>query len=65
MGTPDEEIVAVIDISDVNGAKYDALEAHISQIGDSFWMKMGRERFMETMSTEWFVRVTNPMHIEG
>ncbi len=65
MGTPDEQVSAVIDISDVNGAKFDALEAHISQIGDSFWMKMGREKFMETMNTEWFVRVTNPMHVEG
>src|SRR5665213_3435057 len=42
-----------------------ALEAHVSQIGDSFWMKMGRERFIETMRTEWFVRVTNPKSVEG
>jgi len=65
MGTPDDEISATIDIGEVNGAKFDALEAHISQIGDSFWMKMGRERFIETMRTEWFVRVTNPKHVEG
>ena len=65
MGTPDDEISATIDIGEVNGAKFDALEAHISQIGDSFWMKMGRERFIETMRTEWFVRVTNPKNVEG
>jgi LmbE family N-acetylglucosaminyl deacetylase len=65
MGTPDDQISATIDIGEVNGAKFDALEAHISQIGDSFWMKMGRERFMETMRTEWFVRVTNPKDIQG
>jgi len=65
MGTPDNQVSAAIDISEVNGAKFDALEAHISQIGDSFWMKMGREKFMETMNMEWFVRVTNPMHVEG
>jgi LmbE family N-acetylglucosaminyl deacetylase len=65
MGTPDDEISATIDIGAVNGAKFDALEAHISQIGDSFWMKMGRERFIETMRTEWFVRVTNPKNVEG
>jgi LmbE family N-acetylglucosaminyl deacetylase len=65
MATPDDEISATIDIGAVNGAKFDALEAHISQIGDSFWMKMGRERFVETMRTEWFVRVTNPKHVEG
>ncbi|HUZ40552.1 MAG TPA: PIG-L family deacetylase [Acidimicrobiales bacterium] len=65
MGTPDDEIGATIDISEVNGAKFDALEAHISQIADSFWMKMGRERFMETMTKEWFVRVTNPKNVQG
>jgi LmbE family N-acetylglucosaminyl deacetylase len=65
MGTPDDQISATIDVSGVNGAKFDALEAHISQIGDSFWMKMGRERFIETMRTEWFVRVTNPKDLDG
>lgn len=65
MGTPDDEIGATIDISEVNGAKFDALEAHYSQIADSFWMKMGRERFMETMTKEWFVRVTNPKDVQG
>ena len=65
MGTPDDQISATIDVSGVNGAKFDALEAHASQIADSFWMKMGRERFMEVMRTEWFVRVTNPKDLEG
>jgi|ERR1700722_401247 len=65
MGTPDDEIGATIDISEVNGAKFDALEAHYSQIADSFWMKMGRERFMETMTKEWFLRVTNPKNVQG
>ena len=65
MGTPDDQIGATIDVSEVNGAKFDALEAHASQISDSFWMKMGKEEFMKTMSTEWFVRVTNPMSVEG
>jgi LmbE family N-acetylglucosaminyl deacetylase len=65
MGTPDDQISATIDIGEVTGAKFDALEAHVSQIADSFWMKMGRERFMETMRTEWFVRVTNPKDLDG
>lgn len=65
MGTPDDEIGATIDISSVNGWKFDALAAHASQISDSFWMKMGKETFMETMRTEWFKRVTNPQHLEG
>jgi LmbE family N-acetylglucosaminyl deacetylase len=65
MGTPDELIDAVIDVSTVNDAKYDALAAHHSQIADSFWMKMGREEFKKQMRTEWFVRVTNPMNFSG
>lgn len=65
MGTPDDEISAAIDISDVTDEKFDALAAHQSQIGDSFWMKMGREQFKEVMRTEWFIRVTNPQHLEG
>ncbi|MGD0054493.1 MAG: PIG-L family deacetylase [Acidimicrobiales bacterium] len=65
MGTPDEKIDAAIDISAVTDAKFDALAAHHSQIADSFWMKMGREQFKEVMKTEWFVRVTNPRHVEG
>jgi LmbE family N-acetylglucosaminyl deacetylase len=65
MGTPDEEIAAAIDISAVTDAKFDALAAHQSQIADSFWMKMGREQFKEVMKTEWFIRVTNPRHLEG
>jgi LmbE family N-acetylglucosaminyl deacetylase len=65
MGTPDDEIDAAIDVSDVSDAKFDALAAHHSQIADSFWMKMGREQFKEVMRTEWFVRVTNPQQLEG
>ena len=26
---------------------------------------MGREQFKQVMSTEWFVRVTNPRQLEG
>jgi LmbE family N-acetylglucosaminyl deacetylase len=65
MGTPDELIDAVIDVSSVNDAKYEALAAHNSQIADSFWMKMGRDEFKKQMRTEWFVRVTNPMNLSG
>jgi hypothetical protein len=28
-------------------------------------MKMGKERFTQTMNTEWFVRATNPNKLEG
>jgi LmbE family N-acetylglucosaminyl deacetylase len=60
MGTPDDEIGAAIDITAVTDAKFDALAAHHSQIGDSGWMRMGREEFKKTMTTEWFVRVRDP-----
>ena len=65
MGTPDEKIGATIDVSSVTDVKYDALAAHASQIGDSFWLKMSQEEFRQAMGTEWFVRVTNPQGLEG
>ncbi len=65
MGTPDELIGAAIDVSSVTDAKYDALAAHASQMGDSFWLKMTKEEFQLAMGTEWFYRVTNPQGISG
>jgi LmbE family N-acetylglucosaminyl deacetylase len=65
MGTPDELIGAAIDVSSVTDAKYDALAAHASQMGDSFWLKMTKEEFNVAMGTEWFFRVTNPQGLEG
>jgi LmbE family N-acetylglucosaminyl deacetylase len=65
MGTPDDEIGAAIDVSSATDAKYDALAAHHSQVGESFWMKMSREEFRQAMGTEWFVRVTNPKKLSG
>ena len=65
MGTPDAEIGATVNVAAVADAKFDALAAHESQLDDSFWMKMGREQFKRVMTTEWFVRVTNPRGLEG
>lgn len=65
MGTPDDQIDVAVDISAINDAKFEALAAHQSQIADSFWMKMGREQFKATMTTEWFVRATNPLGLSG
>src|SRR5487761_1838161 len=65
LGTPDELIDAAIDISSAVNEKFAALAAHESQMGDSFWMKMGRTQFNEVMRTEWFVRVNNPMRLVG
>lgn len=65
LGTPDDEIDVAVDIRSVTSEKFDALAAHESQIADSFWMKMGRENFEREMTTEWFVRATNPRDISG
>jgi LmbE family N-acetylglucosaminyl deacetylase len=65
MGTPDDEISASIDVSQVTDAKFDALAAHKSQLDDSFWIKMGREQFNQVMGTEWFIRITNPKGLDG
>ncbi|HVB51948.1 MAG TPA: PIG-L family deacetylase [Acidimicrobiales bacterium] len=65
MGTPDELIDVAVNVSGVTDAKYDALAAHHSQIGESFWMKMTRDEFKMAMGTEWFIRVTNPMDVSG
>ena len=65
MGTPDDKIGARVDVSTTNSRKFDALAAHASQISDSFWMKMGKEQFMEVMVNEWFFRVTNPNNLDG
>ncbi|MGC8509841.1 MAG: PIG-L family deacetylase [Acidimicrobiales bacterium] len=65
LGTPDDQIDAVVDVRAVADAHFDALAAHASQMRDSFWMTMGRERFREEMTTEWFVRATNPRGLRG
>jgi LmbE family N-acetylglucosaminyl deacetylase len=65
MGTPDDKIGARVDVSTANSRKFDALAAHASQISDSFWMKMGKEQFMQVMVNEWFFRVTNPNSLVG
>ena len=65
LGTPDDQIDAAIDVRAVADAHFDALAAHASQMRDSFWMTMGRERFREEMTTEWFVRATNPRGLRG
>jgi len=65
MGTPDDKIGAKVDVSTANSRKFDALAAHASQISDSFWMKMGKEQFMQVMVNEWFFRVTNPKNLDG
>jgi LmbE family N-acetylglucosaminyl deacetylase len=64
-GTPDELIGAVIDISGAIDSKFDALAAHGSQVSDSFFMKIGRERFREMFGREAFIRAIDPFGRTG
>ena len=64
-GTPDEQIGIIVDVAAVADAKFDALSAHSSQTDDSFFLKMGRERFRELFRNEWFVRAIDPFGRTG
>jgi LmbE family N-acetylglucosaminyl deacetylase len=64
-GTPDELIGVAVDVAAVADAKFDALSAHASQTDQSFFLKMGRERFREIFRTEWFVRARDPLGRTG
>jgi LmbE family N-acetylglucosaminyl deacetylase len=59
-GTPDEDIGIIVDVAGAADAKFDALSAHSSQTDDSFFLKMGRERFTELFRNEYFVRAQDP-----
>ncbi len=65
MATPDDAIDVEVDVSSAAGAKYDALAAHESQIGDSMWIRQGRDAFIEWGKREWFVRALNPLGLSG
>jgi LmbE family N-acetylglucosaminyl deacetylase len=64
-GTPDELVGVIVDVSAAADAKYEALRAHGSQTEDSFFLKMGRERFREAFRNEWFVRAIDPFGRTG
>ncbi|NUT34585.1 MAG: GlcNAc-PI de-N-acetylase [Hamadaea sp.] len=57
MGTPDDQITAWVDTSAHGSQKYDALAAHSSQSDSAFFLGMGKEKFIELMGLEAFVRV--------
>lgn len=59
IGTPDEEISAVIDCSAVAGRKYDSLAAHGSQAENIFFLRLGPELFSKLFGFETFVRVVD------
>lgn len=57
IGLPDDEITTWVDTSEFGGAKFDALAAHSSQGENIFFLQLGKERFIEMMGIETFVRV--------
>lgn len=56
IGTPDEDIGAVVDCSSVAGRKYDSLAAHASQAENIFFLQLGRDVFGRLFGHETFVR---------
>jgi LmbE family N-acetylglucosaminyl deacetylase len=64
-GTPDEQIGIIVDVSAAAAAPFDALSAHSSQTDDSFFLKMGRDRFRELFRNEYFVRAIDPLGRAG
>ncbi|WP_281897970.1 PIG-L family deacetylase [Micromonospora humidisoli] len=57
LGLPDDEITTWVDTSSYGNQKFDALAAHASQTENIFFLRMGRDRFVELMGRETFVRV--------
>jgi LmbE family N-acetylglucosaminyl deacetylase len=64
-GTPDEQVSSIVDCSAVVDRKFDALRAHQSQIEDTFFLKMGRERFDQIFASECFVRHESGLPVDG
>ncbi|MHC0432568.1 PIG-L family deacetylase [Streptomyces sp. O3] len=57
IGLPDEEITTWVDTTGFGARKFAALAAHASQGENIFFLRMGQERFTESMGVETFVRV--------
>jgi LmbE family N-acetylglucosaminyl deacetylase len=56
MGTPEDELTLVVDVSDFVRAKHTAISAHASQITDSgFFTGMSDEIFAFAFGREWFI----------
>jgi len=65
MGTPDEDIGAVIDVSAFTTQKRAALAAHGSQTADSFFLQVPEELFGTLFNQEWYIRVKDPTGQQG
>lgn len=55
-GVPDELIAAVVDCTGYVDQKWAALEAHASQVDNTFFLRMGKPLFAEMFGRELFVR---------
>jgi len=56
IGVDDDLIAATIDCSAFVDQKFEALGAHASQLDNSFFVRLGRERFASIFGRELFVR---------
>ena len=65
IGTPDDQIGAVIDVSAFSDKKRAALAAHASQTESSFFLKLPESLFADIFGFEWFVRVADPHAGDG
>jgi LmbE family N-acetylglucosaminyl deacetylase len=57
IGLPDEEITTWVDTSEFGAQKFAALAAHASQTENHFFLQLGKEKFVEYLGMENFVRV--------
>jgi LmbE family N-acetylglucosaminyl deacetylase len=57
MGLPDDEITTWADTTAYGGQKFDAVSAHASQGDNLFFLSLGRDRFVQMMGVETFLRV--------
>ena len=60
VGTPDDQIGAIVDVSDFTTQKRAALAAHASQTESSFFLTLPESVFEDVFGSEWFVRVADP-----
>ena len=65
VGTADEQIGAIIDVSDFTAKKRAALAAHASQTESSFFLQLPESLFEEVFGSEWFVRAADPHAVDG
>jgi N-acetyl-1-D-myo-inositol-2-amino-2-deoxy-alpha-D-glucopyranoside deacetylase len=66
IGVDDDELGAVVDVSDVIDRKVEALHQHQSQLDpSSFFLNVPEEFQDEAFGTEWFVRLRSDVPVNG